>query len=343
MHTEKAYTGIIEKYLESDTVLGLHQFITMISLDQDEARMMELVKEFCMKSSSPLNDRLALEYFYVNKCNKELTYFIEKNKNSDNSLNQQTAILYELMIDIRERNAVHAIRSVAKNLNYDTPDLQCLHYFLNIELDMSVYYYDKIGYYLNKIQPLLHKIDNPLLVQFFHIRIQLLLFTYYWKKNELILARKHAYEALHMPNHLRQKAELHISLSLSYIYEDFESCIYHLEEAKYIAQLLQDKRILHKIATRTYPFICAHFGKVENVTTNDPVEGAHIEIAKGNKKRAKQLLELAETSTPFTQYYLGLITNKQHHFINSYQEFMRKRSDYFFAKLPMQACEMFGI
>ncbi len=96
-----------------------------------------------------------------------------------------------------------------------------------------------------------------------------------------------------MPNHLRQKAELHISLSLSYIYEDFESCIYHLEEAKYIAQLLQDKRILHKIATRTYPFICAHFGKVENVTTNDPVEGAHIEIAKGNKKTSKTAIRIS--------------------------------------------------
>ncbi|WP_163539665.1 AimR family lysis-lysogeny pheromone receptor [Gracilibacillus sp. YIM 98692] len=331
------------KQTELNVTLELHQFMTMVSLDNNEKEMLRLAKQFCYQSKSSLDQRLALELFYINKMDQELQHFIEKNKESEHTLNQKYALLYQLMFDISQNKSIHKIRKCAQAIRCDHPELRCLRYFLYIELDVCVYQYDRIGYYLGKIQQLLPRIENPLLVTFYNIRIHSQLFMYYWKRNELILARKHAYEVLHTPYHLRAKAQIHIYMALSYIYEDFYSSIYHIEEAKEIAQSLNDNQTLKNISTYTKPFICAHFGEVDNVETVDPVEQAHIEIAKGNRKKAIQLLESIVNPSPFTQYYLGLATKKQHFFIHSYQSFMEKRSDHFFARLPLNATQMVGL
>lgn len=330
-------------HFESEKELQFSQFLTMISLDSDEAAQLEMAKEFLYKSNSDLDKRLALEYFYMNECYQDLQYFIEVNQASLNDLNQESAMLYQSMLDLKSEKPVHTIRKQPKSISTQHPELRCLKYFLYIEMDKKVYNYERIGCFLNKIQKQLHHIENPLFITFCQIRMQILLFQYYWKRNELILARKHAYEALLMPYHIRQKAQLHLDLALSYIYEDFESSVYHIEEAKYIADCLDDQRILNRITNKTYPFICAHFGRVNGVTTNDPVEQAHLEIAKGNDQLAKKMLEDLNITTPFTQYYLGLATREHHFFIYSYQHFMEKRSDHFFARLPLKASEGLGI
>ncbi|MFC4402881.1 AimR family lysis-lysogeny pheromone receptor [Gracilibacillus xinjiangensis] len=343
MSTKNRYDGIIDNYLETNHQLELHQFMTMISINHDERKVLELVKEFCMQSTSDLDHRLALEIFYVNGCTKELQYFIEKNRTSDNLLNQKYAIYYELMTDIKCNKNKQMIRDIAQLLPTDSVELRCLKYFIKMDIDICLHLYDRIGYYLNKLQPLLQDIDNPLLASSFNIRTHQFLFMYYWKRNELILARRNAYIVLQHPNHIRQKATLHIYLAFTYIYEDFASAIYHIEEARNIVKTIQDKDIDRFISSYAYPFICAHFGEVDGVETDDPVEKAHIEIARGNQRTAKAILERLPTSTPFTKYYLGLVTNKQQYLIRSYQDFMNKQGDHFFAKLPLHACEMIGI
>ncbi|WP_018930769.1 AimR family lysis-lysogeny pheromone receptor [Gracilibacillus lacisalsi] len=335
--------GTMRDYFESEKQLQFPQFLTMISLDSDEAAQLELAKEFLYQSNSDLDKRLALEYFDINQCYHELQYFIEVNKESMNPLNQALAILYQFMLDLKNGKPVHEIRTQSKSVSVQHPELRCLKYFLYIEIDKKVYNYERIGYYLNKIQKYLRHLDNPLFITFFQIRMKNLLFHYYWKRNELILARKNAYEALQMPHHIKLKARLHLDLALSYIYEDFESSVYHIEEAKYIANCLDDQDTLEYIDSHTYPFICAHFGRVEGVSTKDPIERAHLEIARGNSELAISMLEQLDMITPFTQYYLGLATKKQHFFIYSYQYFMEKRSDHFFARLPLKASEGLGI
>ncbi|SHM61674.1 AimR family lysis-lysogeny pheromone receptor [Gracilibacillus kekensis] len=343
MEITNTMQGIILEHFETDKQLQLTQFLTMVSLDNNEATELAIAKEFLLESSSDMDKRLALEYFFINHSYPELKYFIQVNQESSNSLNREMAKLYQLMLDLRNGKPVHEVRKYAQSVATFHPELTCLKYFLYIAIDVNVFNYDNIGYFLNKVQRKLCQIDNPLLITFFNIRMKTLLFIYYWKRNELILARKNAYEALQMPHHVKQKAQLHLDLALSYIYEDFESSLYHIEEAKYIATTLQDQHTLKKIEDFTYPFICANFGKVDGVTTNDPIESAHLEIVKGNTSLAKKILEELPISTPFTKYYLGLATKKQHFFIHSYQHFMEKRSDHFFARLPLRATEGLGI
>ncbi|KAB8126759.1 hypothetical protein F9U64_19325 [Gracilibacillus oryzae] len=343
MKDRNKYDGMIKKYLESSYELELHQFITMVSLNNDEVRVLELVKEFCKKSTSDLDHRLAMELFYVNGCVKELQYFIEKNRTSDNVLNQKYAIFYQVMLDIQLKKNRWIIQDLVPILPTDQVEFKCLKYFIKFEMDLEANIYDRLGYYINKLQPLLQKIDNPLLASSFNIRTHILLFIYYWKRNELILARRNAYIVLQHPDHFRQKAQLHIYLAFSYIYEDFESAIYHIDEARTIAGKFQLKSIEKVISNYAYPFICAHFGKTEGVETDDPVERAHLEIARGNRKEARRILEKVTVPTPFSKYYLGLVTKKQQYLIHSYHDFMEKQGDHFFAKLPLQASEMNGM
>ncbi|UOQ50263.1 AimR family lysis-lysogeny pheromone receptor [Gracilibacillus caseinilyticus] len=343
METTKIKTGMIREYFESEKQMQLSQFLTMISLDNDETQELSITKDFLLLSNSTTDQRLALEYFYINRSYQEVQYFIKLNKEHCHPLNKNSAKLYQLMLDLRAGKPAHEVRALAKTVSADTPELKCIKYFLNIEVDSKVYNFERIGYFLNKIQKQICYVDNPLLITFFNSRIQIILFHYYWKRNELILARKHAYEALQLPHQAKQKAELHLNLALTYIYEDFHSCLYHIEEAKYLAIALDDRETLDMIDNFTYPFVCAHFGKTEGVDTKHPVEKAHLEIAKGNFDVATQMLEGLEFTTPFSQYYLGLATKKQHFFIHSYQHFMEKRSDHFFAKLPLKASEGLGL
>ncbi|UOQ87066.1 AimR family lysis-lysogeny pheromone receptor [Gracilibacillus salinarum] len=343
METTKIKTGMIREYVESEKQMQLSQFLTMISLDNDETQELSITKDFLLLSNSTTDQRLALEYFYINRSYEELQYYIKLNMDHAHPVNKNAAKLYKLMLHLRDGKPAHEVRALAKTVSADTPELKCIKYFLNIEVDSKVYNFERIGYFLNKIQKQIRYVDNPLLITFFNSRIQMILFHYYWKRNELILARKHAYEALQLPHQAIQKAQLHLDLALTYIYEDFHSCIYHIEEAKYLALALDDREILDRIDNFTYPFVCAHFGKTDGVDTEHPVEKAHLEIARGNFDVAQQLLENLEFSTPFSQYYLGLATKKQHFFIYSYQHFMEKRSDHFFAKLPLKASEGLGL
>lgn len=181
---------IIMEYLESDKQLQFPQFLTMISLDNDEATELKIAKEFLFHSHSDLDKRLALEYFYINRCHPELIYFIEHNNHSSNELNREAAKLYQFMLDLRNGKPTHKIRVISKSISPPNhPELKCLKYFLNMEIDVNVYHYDRIGYYINKVQNKLRQIDNPLYINFFKQRMQLIMFTYYWKRNELILAR----------------------------------------------------------------------------------------------------------------------------------------------------------
>lgn len=343
MGNSKRYDGIINSYLESRTGLELHQFISMVQLSNDESRMIELVKDFCQQSHSNLDNRLALEFFYLHGCHEELTYFIHINKESDNPLNRLYANYYQHMSHASLNRKIDEIIEMTPSILTSDLALQCLHYFLYAEIDITRKQYDRLGYYLNKIQTLLQKIDNPLLATSFNIRTHILLFMYYWKRNELILARKHAYRVLQHPDYSLQKAKLHIYLGLSYIYEDFEAAIYHIDEATLLAKRLENKEIVNYIADFAKPFICAHFGQIEGVMTTNPIEQAHIEIAKGNQMKAKNILEQLSVETPFTQYYLGLATNEQKYFIHSFEGFMEQRGDHFFAKLPLHATEMVGL
>ncbi|WP_222599220.1 AimR family lysis-lysogeny pheromone receptor [Aquibacillus kalidii] len=330
-------SSILKEYQNYNPQLNLNQFITMVSIDNDEKAAADLAKQFCLQTESAIDMRIGMEYLYLNGFYTELDFLIIKNKQSENPINRKWGAVYELMVARRNYNRpAQTILHHAQEIKTSLPELKCLLIFLKISLDYSGYKYDSLGYYLDEINDLIMEVENPLLASLFRVRLNTLLFIYYWKRNELILARKHAYQAINQTFNVERKVQLHINLALSYIYEDYHSSVYHLDEALKSAELFDKSQLISVIKNRNYPFICAHFGEVEGLKTKDLSEQAHIEIARGNLKEAQRILERVNQDTPFHKYYMGLATGNEQFLFSSYNEFIEKRSDHFFARLPLQ-------
>src|SRR5699024_11227921 len=110
-------------------------------------------------------------------------------------------------------------------------------------IKLSIYYdlreFDKIGDFLEKQQYLYHLIDDRYLVNSFRLRMYNYLFIYYWKRNELVMARMYAFRALNMTLHTMEEVNLHIHLWLSYTFDTLEQGMYHLKKARDIANSYQ--------------------------------------------------------------------------------------------------------
>src|SRR5699024_10384020 len=165
------------------------------------------------------------------------------------------------------------------------------------------------------------------------------LFIYYLVRNEVIIARKYAFRVLTQTNNPETEISLHMALGLSYIFDTYFQAMYHYTEALKIAKKENLDKIVETIEQQNIPFISAHFNKVKGVTSTDKSEQAHIEIAKGNYAKAEAILSEIETNSPFRMYYVGMAKRDKTILLQSYNQFIEKRSDYFFSRLPLNALQ----
>lgn len=318
--------------------LRIHQFMNMLTFDYDESIVVELTKDFCLATENPEDMRIGMEFLYINGYYNDLKMLINKNRLSHHSLNQKWASVFDLTMD----RAFYQIppHEILKKLNMlltpdNDPELQSLIYINIINTYFDMYLYGKLGDWLEELQELILKLENPLVASFHKFFLDLIFFAFYWKRNEMVLSRKYGFRVLNKMNSEYKKAQLHVNLSLTYIFDDFDSSIHHLNEARSLAIKNKHSRLINMIDQQNYPFICAHFNRPSGITTKDISEQAHLEIAKGDLKKAQQLLSGITEVTPFTKYYLGRAYQDRKQLISSYNDFVEKRSDYFFARLPL--------
>ncbi len=195
---------------------------------------------------------------------------------------------------------------------------------------------------MERQQKLFDKIEDRFLLSFFHVRLNQNLFVYYLVRNEVIIARKYAFQALNQVTNPMTKISLHVNLGLSYVYETYEQGMYHLRKALEIAQAENMSSLVELIEQRNIPFLSAHFGRVDGITTTDKSEQAHIAIAKGNYAKAEAILSDIDMNSPFRLYYLGMAKQSKDILLQSYSYFIEKRSDYFFSRLPLNALQKLG-
>src|SRR5699024_2710998 len=265
----------------------------------------------------------------------DLQNLIIKNKNSLNQSNQEWADVYQVLIDRRyRRHETHIYLRRLKNIKTDDPQLKCL-----IELSKVALYYDqnefgKIGNFLDIQHNLFNQIKDDFLFSSYRLKLYQHLFVYYWVRNELIMARKYAFRALNETNSVLTKASLHTNLGLTYTFDTYAQGMYHFKEALKLANTYQLEQVKRSIQQKNIPFFSAHVGDVEGIETDDRSEQAHLEISKGNRSKAITILEQMPLDSPFKLYYLGLAKQDKAILLQSYSDFINKRSDYFFSRLP---------
>ncbi|WP_430790236.1 AimR family lysis-lysogeny pheromone receptor [Virgibacillus flavescens] len=341
MNTETVTESILS--VANNGNLSLEHLIAMLSTQHDEHTVITLVRKLCLQSKKNDVMKKGMEFLYMNGFYEDLQLLIDRNKKSRNMSNNKWAVIYQLMLDrkLKKIKPLVVIHHAAE-LHSDDPELISIIEFAKASSYYEMRDFAKIGNFLEKQQKLYTSILDPFLISSLNFRLYQLLFFYHWCRNELIIARKYAFRVLNLTNNPRTRATINISLALTYTFDTYQQGMYHMEEAKKISLKHNLTRNLELINNCNIPFLSAHHKRVQGISTNEKSEQAHLEIAKGNLKRAENILIELPAYSPFQLYYLGVATNDKDLLHQSYSSFIEKNKDYFFCRLPIQALQEMG-
>ncbi|MBO8155883.1 MAG: hypothetical protein H0Z32_05435 [Bacillaceae bacterium] len=298
------------------------------------------MKDFILSSSTPHIQREGMEFLYWNGFYEELHTLVHKHKANLDVNSVQWAEMYEWMYKRKKRRTKPVeLIELMKNLKTSDPAIQALKFFMLIYSYYDLREYGKLGTYLEPLEKCLRQVESPLLQEYLTMRQYEALFHYHWKKNEIIMARLYGYKVINHTYNEERKAMLHSHLAHTFIFESYEKAMGHIQEALLLSKIYGYEFIHDQVANYSIPFIAAHFGKYEGITTTDLSEQAHLEIARGNRQKAIKLLEQLEVFTPFRIYYYGLAKEDIDILRKSYQSFVTEYRDYFYARLPLRAIE----
>ncbi|WP_229740615.1 AimR family lysis-lysogeny pheromone receptor [Ornithinibacillus halotolerans] len=332
--------GLIPEYMTDITdkiELTMEQVMLLVSQEHSEQEALDLIRKYCLQSTSVDVQKKGLEFLYMNGFYQDLEILIAKNRESLFDANRKWAEVYQIMLDRRKRKyPMWELRRRLGNIQSPDPELTCLIELSIVDTYNSELEFGMIGNFLEKQQQLFDQIEDNFILTSFNLRLYQKLFMYYWKRNELIMARKYAFRALNQTNSPHTKVGLNINLSLTYTFETYYQAMYHLKEALKISKANNMTKMIHSIEQRNMPFIAAHFKRTTGVSSTDISEQAHIEIARGNNEKAITLLEDIYHTSPFRMYYMGLAKQDKNILSESCSMFV-ERSDYFFSRLPMNA------
>ncbi|MEN2767318.1 AimR family lysis-lysogeny pheromone receptor [Ornithinibacillus xuwenensis] len=323
--------------ISDKTELTIGQVILMLSQEHNDQEVLDLTRKFCLQSSSSEIQKKGMEFLYINGFYEDLQQLIVKNQKSDHSSNRNWAEVYQIMMDRRaKRYSSGEMRLRLREINPSDPELKCLIELLIVDTYYSQQDFSKIGNLMDKQHELFDAIQDNFMLSSFNLRLYQKLFIYYWKRNELIMARKYAFRALNQSNSPATKASIHVNLGLTYTFDTYYQGMYHLKEALKIANDFKLDKLIYAINNFNIPFLAAHFRRPGDMRTNDVSEQAHLEIAKGNNEKAIELLSDVDLNSPFKKYYMGLAKRDKNLLSEACNMFV-ERSDYFFCRLPINA------
>ncbi|MFD1852156.1 AimR family lysis-lysogeny pheromone receptor [Oceanobacillus bengalensis] len=312
------------------------QFQERVRLECDIETETQMMRRFFLQTSSIDVQKKGLEFLYMNGFYDDLQLLIKINQQSDYTSNRNWARIYQILLDTKSgQYSPEELLQQLEQLHTQETEVLCLKEFAKINIYYNRNQYNEFGNFLNTIEQLFLMIDDYFLLDYFKLRISQIYFVYSLMKNELIIARKYGYKVLTLTKSPSIQVDAHIKLGLSYTFDSYSQGIYHLEQALKIAKKHHLTEKIYLIEQRNIPFLSAKFKKVENISTNDISEQAHIEIAKGNDEKAVELLEDVSLDTPFRLYYMGKAKGDRNLLIRAYKEFIHERGDYFFSRLPL--------
>jgi len=335
IHDQKAIFGPFRNN-GNETSLYIVYKALMAKYDSDQALV--LLKDFCLTSISNENQRRGLELLYMSSFFNEVEQMIRINKESGNKENHQWAQMYEMIIERRksgERTDPFKILATLDKIEPFSQDVELLKLFMTLYSYLDLRLYGKVGSYLDTLHELNDKIADPLMVMYFQERLEEFLMFYHFMRNELILSRRYGYRLLNNTNNTFKHSVVHKSLALSYALDSYEQAIYHANEALRIAEQYGYTLIIETVKRDNIPFISAVNGRYEGVMTPDPVEQAHLNIARGNIDEAVAYLESIDQPSPFQEYYLGKALDDIDRLLSSYHRFTRA-GYYFAAQFPIK-------
>ncbi|MDY0404579.1 AimR family lysis-lysogeny pheromone receptor [Virgibacillus sp. 179-BFC.A HS] len=305
----------------------------------DQQTALDMMRKYCLQTTNENMQRIGLEFLYLNGYFADLKRLININLSLSNPRNRAWASVYQLNVHRREYGWNVEILKRLRQIKIDDPDLKCVIEFTRASVHFDMKQFGKVGNFLEMQPRLFNNVQDSFMLACFQIRFSQYLFMYHWSRNELIMARKYAFRALTQTFSEPTKAAIHTNLGLTYTFDTYQQGMYHFQEALKLARKHRAQQTIDAIKTYNIPFLSAHFGKPEGITTTDSSEQAHLEIAKGNVAQAIAILENLSMDSPYNLYYMGLAKQDKDLLMQSYNYFIEKQRDLFFARLPLRAMQ----
>ncbi|SFK37255.1 hypothetical protein SAMN04487936_11275 [Halobacillus dabanensis] len=274
---------------------------------------------------------VCLEFLYMNDFFDDLAIIL-----STHSINREIRQLYRILVERLNKETTKDYLDELKSLHYTHPSLHCLHLFTFVYSYHDRKVYTALDKYLDNCEQALHKVDEPLMYYYLNQRYQELLFHHYWKTDNSILASRHAYKMINTEVSPRKKSRMYHDLALCNLFNGYESSMESLAMSVKIAEGHGLVPFVTAIKNHTLPFISAFHRQTDGIVTSDPVEQAHLELARGKYEATREILQSMSSLTPFQESYLGLATKDSEMLRHSYQRFIRERGDHFFARVPLE-------
>ncbi|MCA0972529.1 AimR family lysis-lysogeny pheromone receptor [Halobacillus litoralis] len=291
----------------------------------------ERTREFCLTHEQrELEDQLAMmEFLYMNDYFEDLEKALEFEH-----IHSDVKKLYKIVLERKKVPLTAEDLKEMETFQFEHPSLKCIHLFLLVYGYYDMKRYAGMDKYTEEIQQALFTINEPLFHYFMKLRFDELTFHHYFKTNSLLLARKFAYKYISSGLAPKKQATMHSHLALTYAFEDYDTSLDYLYQTKQIADEHDLKMIARSVTHHSIPFISAFHRRTENVETSDPVEIAHLSIARGRPEDAIKILEGRKTLSPFQQSYLGLAKKDLALLREAKERFIHEQGDQFFAQLP---------
>ncbi|MYL21741.1 hypothetical protein GLW04_17720 [Halobacillus litoralis] len=279
-----------------------------------------------------IDEQLAcLEFFYMNDFFEDLAVVLHSPY-----IHQEVLPLYNLLLQRVNTPVSKEQLTELQQYQCSHPSLHCLHLFLMIYAYYDLKVFTALDKYLDDCDRALASVDEPLMYYYLNQRYQELLFHHYWKTDNPILARRHAYKMINTELSPRRKSRMYFILALCQLFNGYDSAMDPLTEALAIADQYELSSFAEMIRLHTIPFISAFHNRTESVHTTDPVEQAHLDLADGRLERAREVLESLSSLTPFQESYLGYVNRDMDMLYRAYTRFITERGDHFFARVPLE-------
>ncbi|MGI8316393.1 AimR family lysis-lysogeny pheromone receptor [Halobacillus mangrovi] len=271
----------------------------------------------------------AAEFLYMNDYFESLVDLLDSN-----SYHQEITDLYHIILKRKKTPLKEHDLGELKTLSFDHPSLHCLHLFLLAYAHYDIKNYAGMDNYTEDIQEAMLSLREPLFHYYMKLRFDEMTFHHYWKNNQVILAKKFAYKYINAGLAPRKQLTMHHNLALCHVFDDYDSSMYYAKATLDIAKKHNFEESIRMINNQTIPFIASFHRRTENITTDDPVEKAHLAIANGNTEEAIRSLNSLKVLTPFQESYLGLAKRDLGPLKHAKDRFINDHRDLFFAQLP---------
>lgn len=324
--------------------MTLLQLIDLLKNNYDDETVLYQVRDICLTSTSVDVQKKGMEFLYNNGLYDDLRLLVQKNKSSTDPSIRLWAKVYQLALDveIKNYNPINIFEKIDQ-CKVNELELQFLLEFTRVRVHFQMDYYQKAGNLLSNFDQYIQEVDDTYLRKSFRIRYHRIAMIYTLMQNEVLMTRRHGYKLLTLSNAPCLHAESHLVLGKSYTFESYAQAMFHYGEALKIAKEHNFTGKIELLEQRCIPFVSAYYNNPGKLTSTNLATQAYLEITKGNNEKAIELLTQTAMDTPFKLYCLGKAKQDRTILVQAYKEFVHKRNDYFFSRLPLEELKDFFI